>query len=134
MTRTFHALLLVLATSVHAVAAELAAPFPVAPECLRDGAVVQRSPAGCLGKSVYLVAWCDGSRQIHKPTADIYCGRIDAAIQPEPPAHADEYLLAPADVDDRVPGISRGVVRIERGANLDESPLRPRLGLGAGRP
>lgn len=55
------------------------APFAIAPECVRDGAVIQRHPAGCCGKSVYLVAWCDGSRQIHKPTADIYCARIDAA-------------------------------------------------------
>lgn len=72
--------LLVCGWAIPAGAAELmpSAAFAVAPECSRAGAVVQRNPAGCCGKSVYLVAWCDGSRQIHQPTADIYCARIDA--------------------------------------------------------
>ncbi|MGB2823235.1 MAG: hypothetical protein WBF17_19785, partial [Phycisphaerae bacterium] len=39
---------------------------------------LQRQPACAFGKSVYLVAWCDGTRQVDKPTADVYCARIDA--------------------------------------------------------
>ncbi len=55
------------------------APAAVAPDCARDGRRLQRQPACAFGKSVYLVAWCDGTRQIDKATADVYCARIRAA-------------------------------------------------------
>lgn len=51
--------------------------LPVAPECLRDGALVQATPAATFGKKVYLVAWSDGSRMLGKETADIYCARVE---------------------------------------------------------
>lgn len=51
----------------------------VAPEAVRDGRLVQRQPAGAFGDGVYLVAWCDGSRQADRPTADVYCARVEAA-------------------------------------------------------
>jgi len=44
----------------------------------RDNRVLRRQPAGAFGAGVYLVAWCDGSRQADRPTADIYCARVDA--------------------------------------------------------
>jgi len=50
----------------------------VAPEAVRDGQLVQRHASGAFGDGVYVVAWCDGSRQVNKPTADIYCARIEA--------------------------------------------------------
>jgi hypothetical protein len=53
-------------------------PQSVAPQCLRDGRRLQRQPAVVRGKTVYLVAWCDGTLQAERPTADIYCARIDA--------------------------------------------------------
>lgn len=56
-----------------------AAAWPVAQEAVRDARLVQRQPAGAFGGDVYMVAWCDGSRQVDRPTADIYCGRVDAA-------------------------------------------------------
>ena len=43
-----------------------------------DKRLIQRQPAGAFGKDVYLVAWSEGSRQINRPAADIYCTRIDA--------------------------------------------------------
>ncbi len=49
-------------------AIELQAPVPVAPTCVREGKRIQRQPAVAFGKSVYLVAWCDGfapARQAH---------------------------------------------------------------------
>ena len=56
-----------------------AGAWSVAPEAIRDGRLVQRQPAGAFGGDVYLVAWCDGSRQVDRPTADIYCARVEAA-------------------------------------------------------
>lgn len=53
-------------------------PCAVAPDAVRDGQLVQRHPSAAFGDGVYLVAWCDGSRQIDRPTADIYCARIAA--------------------------------------------------------
>jgi len=53
------------------------APFAVAPKCARDGRRLQHFASCAYGKQVYLVAWCDGSRQVGRPTADIYCARID---------------------------------------------------------
>jgi hypothetical protein len=53
-------------------------PRAVAPEAVRHGQLVQRQPAAAFGQGVHLVAWCDGSRQIDRPTADIYCARIEA--------------------------------------------------------
>ncbi len=50
---------------------------PVAPEC-RKPDLVQRNPAVAFGKKVYLVAWCDGSRQPVKDAADIYVARVEA--------------------------------------------------------
>jgi len=52
---------------------------PIAPGAVRDGRLVQRQPAGAFGGDVYLVAWCDGSRQADRPTADVYCARVEAA-------------------------------------------------------
>jgi len=52
--------------------------FVVAPDCARDNLRLQRHPASAFGKTVYLVAWCDGTRQADKPTADIYCARVEA--------------------------------------------------------
>lgn len=49
-----------------------------APRAVRDGRILQRQPAARFGHGVCLVAWCDGSRQIDRPTADIYCARIEA--------------------------------------------------------
>jgi len=49
---------------------------PVAPGC-RAPKVVQRNPAVAFGKKVYLVAWCDGSRQPVKDAADIYVARVE---------------------------------------------------------
>ncbi len=49
----------------------------VAPECVRDGALLQAAPAAAFGKKVYLLAWSDGSRMLGKETADIYCARIE---------------------------------------------------------
>ncbi len=57
---------------------EASEPRPAAPECAREGRRLQRQPACAWGKAVYLVAWSDGSRQLEKPTADIYCARLDA--------------------------------------------------------
>ena len=57
----------------------LGEPVSVAPECVRDGALVQATPAVAFGKKVYLVAWSDGSRMLGKETADIYCARLDPA-------------------------------------------------------
>lgn len=54
------------------------APFAVAPKCARDGRRLQQFASCAYGKDVYLVAWCDGSRQVGRPTADVYCGRIDS--------------------------------------------------------
>jgi len=56
-----------------------AAARAVAAEAAREGRLVQRQPAGAFGGDVYLVAWCDGSRQADRPAADIYCARLDAA-------------------------------------------------------
>ena len=53
-------------------------PRAVASEAVRDGQLVQRQASGAFGKGVYLVAWCDGSRQVDRPTADIYCARVEA--------------------------------------------------------
>jgi hypothetical protein len=53
-------------------------PRAVAPEAVRRGQLVQRHPAGAFGDGVYLVSWCDGSRHVDGPTADIYCARIAA--------------------------------------------------------
>lgn len=50
---------------------------PVASECAREGKRLQRQPAVAFGKTAYLVAWCDGSRQVDNPTAGIYCARIE---------------------------------------------------------
>jgi hypothetical protein len=49
----------------------------VAPQCAREGRRLQRQPALACGKRVGLVAWCDGSRQAERPTADVYCARLD---------------------------------------------------------
>lgn len=49
---------------------------PVAAEC-RAPKLVQRNPAVAFGKKVYLVAWCDGSRQPVKDAADIYVARVE---------------------------------------------------------
>lgn len=57
---------------------EVSAAATVAPDCARNGRQLQRHPACAFGKTVYLVAWCDGSRQIERPTADIYCARVEA--------------------------------------------------------
>lgn len=57
---------------------DASAAWAVAPEALRDGQLLQRQPAGAFGGGMYLVAWCDGSRQIDLPTADVYCARVDA--------------------------------------------------------
>jgi hypothetical protein len=54
------------------------APLAAAPDCARDGRRLQRQPACAFGRNVYLVAWCDGTRQVEKPTADIYCARVEA--------------------------------------------------------
>ena len=51
---------------------------PIALQAIRDKQLLQRQPAGAFGGGVYLVAWCDGSRQIDRPTADIYCARMEA--------------------------------------------------------
>lgn len=56
-----------------------ASVWPIAPEAIRDGRLVQRQPAGAFGGDVYLIAWCDGSRQVDRPTADVYCARVEAA-------------------------------------------------------
>lgn len=71
--------LLLVGISTAAVAAELTVSeaVAVAPECLRDGAIVQATPAAAFGKKVYLVAWSDGSRMLGKETADIYCARVE---------------------------------------------------------
>jgi hypothetical protein len=50
---------------------------PVAAEAARDGHLLQRQAACAPGKDCYLVAWCDGSLQADRPTADIYAARID---------------------------------------------------------
>jgi hypothetical protein len=55
-----------------------ASAFSVAPDCARDNLRLQRHPAAAFGKSVYLVAWCDGTRQADTATADIYCARVEA--------------------------------------------------------
>ena len=57
---------------------EASAPRAVAGECARGGRRLQRHAAAAFGKRVYLVAWCDGTRQIDEPTADIYCARVEA--------------------------------------------------------
>ncbi len=57
---------------------EASAALAAAPRAVRDGRILQRQPAAAFGAGVYLVAWCDGSRQIDRPTADIYCARIEA--------------------------------------------------------
>ena len=49
----------------------------VAPRCVRDGALLQATPAAAFGKKVYLVAWSDGSRMLGKETADITCARVE---------------------------------------------------------
>jgi hypothetical protein len=70
-----------LAAYVHAAEPDKLEATPgaaVAPDCVRDGLRLQRHPAAAFGKTVYLVAWCDGTRQADKPTADIYCARIEA--------------------------------------------------------
>lgn len=82
-----HVLVAILVVQVCRVAAAQPATVQaVAPRAVRDGRVVQRQPAGAFGGGVYLVAWSDGSRQADRPTADIYCGRIDpytgAAMDP----------------------------------------------------
>jgi len=56
----------------------LTPPAAVAVECARDGASIQKQPAACFGKNVYLVAWSDGSRMLGKETADIYAARVEA--------------------------------------------------------
>jgi len=48
-----------------------------APPASRSGRPAQRQPAGAFGKGVYLVAWCEDSRQADRPTADVYCARIE---------------------------------------------------------
>jgi len=53
-------------------------PLPIAADCARDGCRLQRQAACAFGKDCYLVAWCDGSLQADRPTADIYAARIDA--------------------------------------------------------
>ncbi|MBM4042464.1 MAG: hypothetical protein FJ290_28565 [Planctomycetes bacterium] len=62
-----------------AAAAELVVgePVTIAPECVRDGALVQATPAAAFGKKVYLIVWSDGSRMLGKETADIYCARVE---------------------------------------------------------
>jgi len=50
---------------------------PVAPGCVRDGALIQATPAAAFGTKVYLVVWSDGSRMTGKETADIYCARVE---------------------------------------------------------
>jgi hypothetical protein len=50
---------------------------PIAADCARDGRLLQRQAACAFGKDCYLVAWCDGSLQADRPTADIYAARID---------------------------------------------------------
>ncbi|HUT36046.1 MAG TPA: hypothetical protein VNE39_21340 [Planctomycetota bacterium] len=52
-------------------------PVAVAPECVRDGALVQATPAVAFGRRVYLIVWSDGSRMLGKETADIYCARVE---------------------------------------------------------
>jgi hypothetical protein len=54
-------------------------PQAVAPEAVRDSQLVERQPAGAFGGGIYLVAWCDGSRRVDQPTADIYCARVEAS-------------------------------------------------------
>jgi hypothetical protein len=49
----------------------------VAPDCVRDGALIQAAPAVAFGKKAYLVAWSDGSRMLGKETADLYCARVE---------------------------------------------------------
>ncbi|MCY3020954.1 MAG: hypothetical protein NTW87_18210 [Planctomycetota bacterium] len=61
-----------------AAALQASAAVVVAPEA-GGGRRVQRQPACAFGKTVYLVAWCDGTRQADQPGADIYCARIEAA-------------------------------------------------------
>ncbi len=51
--------------------------LPVAADCQRDGRRLQRQAACAFGKDCYLVAWCDGTLQADRPTADIYAARID---------------------------------------------------------
>ena len=76
------ALLLSLTLAAPAPAEEVG-PFdatpaaPVAPDGLRDGALLQATPAVAFGKTVYLAAWSDGSRNPGQETADIYCARIE---------------------------------------------------------
>ena len=52
-------------------------PVAIAPDGLRDGALLQSTPAVAFGKKVYLVAWSDGSRMLGKETADICCARVE---------------------------------------------------------
>ena len=54
--------------------------LPVAADCQRDGRRLQRQAACAFGKDCYLVAWCDGTLQADRPTADIYAARIDHAL------------------------------------------------------
>ncbi|MBM4043330.1 MAG: hypothetical protein FJ290_32985 [Planctomycetes bacterium] len=75
------AILLLISLTSMAVAAELAVgeAVAIAPECVRDGSLVQATPAVAFGKKVYLIAWSDGSRMLGKETADIYCARVEPA-------------------------------------------------------
>ena len=57
---------------------DMSLPLAVAPQAVREGRILQRQPAAAFGADVCLVAWSDGSRDIDRPTADIYCARIDA--------------------------------------------------------
>jgi len=76
-------ILLVVVLPLVAHAAEAAAlrsapAVAIAPKCVRDGALVQATPALAFGRKVYLAAWSDGSRMLGRETADIYCARVEA--------------------------------------------------------
>lgn len=66
------------ATTIFADEMAASPPAAVAPDCARGGHRLQRDPAVACGKHVYLVAWSDGTRQVDRPTADIYVARVEA--------------------------------------------------------
>jgi len=74
----FLASLLGAAETVPAPALRASPAVAVAPDAGSGGRRLQRQPACALGKTVYLVAWSDGTRQAGQPQANIYCARLDA--------------------------------------------------------